>query len=335
MKSIFDKTNLGKIKLDNRIFRSATWMAMSDNNGHLNEEIIKLYERLSKSEINAIITGITSIYPMDEKIYGMLSFDDDSYIEEHKKLTEIVHNNNSHIFMQIAIVEILTMYLDESMNFTKDEIKLIKQFFVDASIRAQKAGYDGVQLHAAHFFFLSKFISPLYNHRTDEYGGNNKKRSKILTEIIHEIKENTPDDFLVLIKINASDLIQGGLEIEDCTEICKILDKQGIDAIEVSANNTSRINIQVGVNEAYFLEYAKTIKNNVQCPVILVGGHRSIENMNKILNETNIEYLSLSRPLICEPDLIERWKNGNTKASRCISCNKCYNTQNHECIQNI
>ena len=94
MKSIFDKSSLGKFTLKNRIFRSATWMAMADNDGHLNPKIIELYEHLSKYEIAAIITGITSIFKMDQKIHGMLSFDDDSYIKEHQELTGKVHENN-------------------------------------------------------------------------------------------------------------------------------------------------------------------------------------------------------------------------------------------------
>ena len=175
---------------------------------------------MSENEIGGIITGITSIYSLDQKIQGMLSFDDDSFIQEHKQLTDIVHSNDSRIFMQIAIVDILSMYLDDSINnFTKYEIGDIVSLFTNASIRAQNAGYDGVQLHAAHFFFLSKFISPLYNNRTDEYGGSNKYRSRILVEILNDIKKHTNDDFIVLIKINASDFMHGGLEIEDCVEI--------------------------------------------------------------------------------------------------------------------
>ena len=148
------------------------------------------------------------------------------------------------------------------------------------------------------------------------------------------IKENTSDDFIVLIKINATDFFEGGLEIDDSIEICKQLDNYNIDAIEVSANNTSKSNIKAGINEAYFKEYAQKIKENVACPVILVGGHRSIESMNNTLNTTDIEYLSLSRPLICEPDLIKRWKNDDTTPSICTSCNSCYNTVNHKCILN-
>ena len=82
------------------------------------------------------------------------------------------------------------------------------------------------------------------------------------------------------------------------------------------------------------MDYAKMLESNVKCPVILVGGNRSIENMNNVLNETNIEYMSLSRPLICEPDLIKRWIDGDKSPSRCVSCNNCYQTFNHKCIFN-
>lgn len=334
VKDIFNEVNFCNRKLKNRIFRSATWMAMADNGGHLNDDILDLYENLSKSEVAAIITGITSVYPDDQKIHGMMSFDDDLFIKEHQMLTGIVHENDCLIFMQIAIVDIFSMHLDKTItNLSVDEINNIIKLFVDASLRAKKAGYDGVQIHAAHFFFLSKFISPLYNKRVDEYSTSNMNASKILTDIIDGIKRVCDNEFIVMIKINATDYIPNGLKIEDTIKICKQLDKHKINAIEVSANNTSRINIKAGVNEAYFKEFAEKIKKEVSCPIILVGGHRSIESMNKILNETNIEYLSLSRPLICESNLILRWKNGNTESSKCNSCNSCYNTPKHQCIQ--
>lgn len=334
MKSIFDKTKIRNKTLNNRVFRSATWMSMADKNGHINDNIINVYDELSKGEVGGIITGITSIYEKGELIYGMMCFHNDSYIDEHKKLTQQVHKHDSLIFLQIAIADIYTDSFYNLINeLDKNEIDKIIGAFVDSAVRAEKAGYDGVQIHAAHFFFLSKFISPLFNRRTDEYGGSNKNRSKILVDIISKIRREVSDDFIIIIKINCSDFEYGGIEKEDFIEICETIDKAGIDGIEVSGNNTSRDGVIADYNEAYFLDYAKEL--NVSCPVILVGGHRSIENMEKILNSTSITYLSMSRPLLCEPDLIKRWKTDDKSPSKCISCNRCYQTPNHICIFNL
>lgn len=155
-----------------------------------------------------------------------------------------------------------------------------------------------------------------------------------MVDIIDAIKSEVGEELILLIKINCSDFEYGGLEEVDFVEICEIIDKAGIDGIEVSGNFTSRPKIKAGINESYFRNYAEMLEDKVKCPVILVGGNRSIENMNDVLNETSIEYLSLSRPLICEPGLIKRWMDGDVSLSRCISCNNCYQTFNHKCIFN-
>ena len=108
-----------------------------------------------------------------------------------------------------------------------------------------------------------------------------------------------------------------------------------LDSIEVSGNGTSVSGIKAGVNEAYFKRFALALAEKVDVPVILVGGHRSIDNMNAVLNEGRIEYLSMSRPLVCEPDLINRWESGDTSPSKCVSCNMCYSTPGHRCVFNL
>lgn len=124
----------------------------------------------------------------------------------------------------------------------------------------------------------------------------------------------------------------GGLRPEDSLVICQMLANAGIEAIEVSGNGTSVAGIRAGVNEAYFKDFALTLADTVNIPVILVGGHRSIENMEQILNEGKIEFLSLSRPLVREPNLPLRWQNGDTSPAKCVSCNMCYQTPGHECV---
>ena len=149
---------------------------------------------------------------------------------------------------------------------------------------------------------------------------------------MEDMRRKTSARFSIIVKINACDFTPGGLEPEGFLATCKMLSEAGIDAIEVSANGTSVPGIRPGRNEGYFREYAEALKAEVATPVILVGGHRSVEAMNALLNETGIEYLSMSRPLIREPHLVKRWQEGDLRPALCVSCNSCYRTPGHACI---
>lgn len=328
MKKIFDEVELNSLKLKNRLVHSATWEGMADSAGHMPKELYDVYENLAKGGVGLIITGFTSVYDDDHLFDGIVRLANDKLIDEHKKLTEVVYKENSKIFVQLALGEYKMLNPDD---LTKGDIDDIIKLFVNAAKRAKLAGYDGVQIHAAHNFYLSKFISPAYNHRTDEYKGGD---SKILVDILKEIR-NEVGDTHISIKINCNDFIPRGLTKVQSMKICKDLINEGIDSIEVSGNGTSVAGIRAGVNEAYFKDFAIELANDKNANMILVGGHRSIENMEKVLNESNIKCLSLSRPFIREPNLIKRWESGDLSPSKCISCNKCYNTVNHKSIFNL
>jgi 2,4-dienoyl-CoA reductase-like NADH-dependent reductase (Old Yellow Enzyme family) len=171
----------------------------------------------------------------------------------------------------------------------------------------------------------------MYNYRHDQYGTDIKGRAKILLDIIQDIRQKAPG-IHVTIKINCSDFFPGGLTPSEALKICVMLAQVGIDSIEVSGNGTSVAGIKAGQNEGYFLPFAKELHKVCRVPIILVGGHRSIECMERIINEEGIELLSLSRPLIREPNLVQRWQTGDTTPAKCVSCNACYQTPGHRCI---
>ena len=327
MKKIFDEVDLNGLKLKNRLVRSATWEGMADHAGHIPKELYNVYESLAIGGVGMIITGFTSVYDDDHLFYGIVRLSDNNLIEEHRKLVNSVHKENCKIVVQLALGEYKMLNPND---LTNEDIDSIIKLFVNAAKRAKIAGYDGVQIHAAHNFYLSKFISPAYNKRIDQYKGGS---SKILIEILKGIR-NEVGDTHISIKINCDDFIPGGLTSDLSMSICKDLIDEEIDSIEVSGNGTSVSGIKAGVNEAYFKDFAIELANYKKANVILVGGHRSIENMEKILNESNIKCLSISRPLIREPNLPKRWQSGDLKPSKCISCNKCYYTMNHKCIFN-
>ena len=331
-KKIFEPLKLNNLTLKNRLLRSATWEGIAALDGSIDERIYSIYEEVSKGGVGGIISGFTSVATNDHYFEGMMRLSDDKLIPQYKKITDIVHKENCPILAQIALGAYYDKFETEIYpdDMSLEDIQTVINLFIKAAERAKKANYDGVQIHAAHFFFLSRFISPLINHRNDQYGGNVENRARILVDILKGIKQLNLG-LHVSLKINSSDFNFGGNEEDECVEIYKIMAKEGIDSIEISGNGTSRSRIKAHVNEAYFLDTAKKVAEAINVPIALVGGLRSRKTMQKILDTTKIEILSLSRPLICQPDFPKKMEQGDIEDSKCISCNGCYRSKCHRC----
>ena len=336
-KTLFEPAKLGELELKNRIIRSATWEGLAEKDGSITKELLAVYENLAKGGVGAIVTGYTSVTEDDCYIEAAARIANDDLIESHKKLTEVCHEYGTPVIAQLGLGEYNKVEYGELkrdvdiMDMTSRDILTTEQYFINAAERAQKAGYDGVQLNAAHGFFLSRFISHAFNRRKDAYGGSQRGRNNILVRIVRGIRRKTPD-LHVSIKLNCSDFMAGGLTPEECFFTCRQLAEEGIGSVEISGNGTSIPDIRPGQNEAYFKEFALAFAGEVDVPFILVGGHRSIENMESVLNEGKIEFLSMSRPLIFEPDLPNRWLGGEKTPAKCISCNRCYEMPGHRCV---
>ncbi len=213
---------------------------------------------------------------------------------------------------------------------SKQDIDEIVAAFGDGARRAKDYGFDAVQLHAAHGYLINQFLSPLTNLRTDEYGGPVENRCRFLLEVYRRVRLQVGPDFPVLVKLNGSDNLEGGLEINDAVHAARLLDIEKIDAIEVSGGTSAsgertpvRTKIDRPSREAYNLALVREIKKAVKCPIIAVGGFRSPEVINKVIEE-GMDYISMARPFIREPQLINRWKKGDLSPATCISCNGCF-----------
>jgi len=224
-----------------------------------------------------------------------------------------------------------------------DEIEDIIEAFAAAIGRAQQAGFDGVQLHAAHGWLLSSFLSPHTNRRTDRFGGSTPNRSRIVTDILLRARARVGTNFPILIKLNTTDFLPDGIDGEEAGRVGEILLAAGVAALEASGGMweavtrnrdelgwapyllpEARVNVTRREDEAYFLTGARVLKRRTQTPVILVGGLRSVERIEEILEEGAADFVALSRPLIREPDLPNRWLAGTGPAkAACLSCSAC------------
>ena len=337
MKKVFEPVELKNLTLKNRLVRSATWEGLAKPDGGLPEETYAIYEELAKGGVGGIITGFTSVALNDFYFGGMMRLCDDALIPQYRRLVDIIHREGCPAIAQLALgayyrpVGNGKFMKVEPDDMTVEEIRLVESQFIDAAVRAQKAGFDGVQLHIAHFFFLSRFVSPAVNHREDEYGGSSLDRARIVLEIMAGIRAIAPG-LHITAKINSSDFTNGGLDNDESLELCKLIALNGIDSIEVSGNGTSVSGIKAHVNEGYFLPFAARLAEEVDVAVMLVGGLRALDSMEAVLNQTKIELISLSRPLLCEPDLPKKMQADPKTVSRCISCNRCYSSDAHRCI---
>lgn len=337
------------MELKNRIARSATWEGMCEDDGRPTQKLIDLYQKLALGGIGLIISGYTFVRPEGKQLPSKMGIHTDDFADEHQALTNTVHQSGGKIAVQLVHAGGQTdtqtagrqplapssvkvdQFPEETEELSRSEIGEIITAFGDGALRAKKWGYDGVQLHGAHGYLINQFLSPLTNRRNDEYGGGLENRSRFLMEVYEEIRGKIGGDYPVMIKLNASDNLAGGLELDDGIRVAELLSQAGIDCIEVSAGTSAsgdkgpaREKINKPEKEAYNLSEALKIKEVVTCPVMVVGGIRSLEVAQKVIAEHNLDYIALARPLIREPDLPGRWLAGDHSKAKCVSCNKCF-----------
>ncbi|WP_406671361.1 NADH:flavin oxidoreductase [Methanolobus sp. ZRKC4] len=356
---LFEPISLCGMEVSNRFVRSATHEWMAEPDGTPTEKIGDIYEELARNETGVIITGYAYVNPKGKSDHLQQGIYDDRFIEDYRKIVSRVHEHGSKIVVQImhggrqtmlsaktpimlapsAVTNKRNGVTPEEM--TEKEVLETIDDFANAVRRGKEAGFDGVQLHCAHGFLLSNFISPYTNRRKDRWGGSTEKRTQVILDIITRIHEMIGDDFPILVKLNATDGFPKGkknvLDAPESIEIAKILAENGVCAIEVSGGTAEagdelfRTDIDSQEKEAYYKQYSKMIKEAVDVPVIVVGGIRSKAVMEQMLAEEYADMVSLCRSLICEPDLVAKIRNGETEIAKCVSCNLCSDESGIKC----
>lgn len=349
MAHLFEQTNINGMTLKNRLIRSATWEGMCDPLGKPTEKLEKCYADLAHGGIGLIISGYAFIRQDGRQMPGKMGIHTDDFEDAYRQLIKTVHDSGGKIAIQLVhaggqtnsktagrqpwapSAVAVEQFPELPEELSKEKIEEFIQCFGASARRAKAWGFDAIQLHGAHGYLINQFLSPLTNRRTDEYGGTIDNRSRFLLEVYAKVRQEVGTDYPVMIKLNASDNLEGGLQIEDSLDVAKKLDELGIDAIEVSAGTSAsgnkspvRNKLKKQEKQAYNLKLAKQIKEVVKCPVMVVGGIRSVTQIEQMVSENRMDYIALSRPLIRESALANRWQSGDTKRAKCESCNKCF-----------
>lgn len=347
MAKLFEPTEIQDLHVPNRFIRSATWEGLAGKDGACTLELVNLMLELARGGLGLIITGHTYVSAIGQASPRQLGLHNDGLIGGLREMTHTVHREGGRIMMQLAHAGLMAdpkltgtspigpskaedQLESPGKEMTAEEIKATVEAFGQAARRAKEAGFDGVQIHAAHGYLLSQFLSPAYNKRSDEYGGSLENRARVLLAVLGCVRRSVGRYYPVLVKINSEDFLEEGLSLPDFIKVGALLDRGGIDAIEVSGGTSFsgrfipfRKGITFEREHAYFRKAARALKTKINAPVILVGGIRSYLMAERLVVEGVADYISLCRPLIREPRLVERWRSGDLRKAACISCNGC------------
>ncbi len=339
--------NRDPLSLRNRTVRSATAERFSDPRGVIESGLVGQYRSLAEGGVGLIITGHMFVREDGQAGACQTGIFSDDHIPGLRQLCDAVHEiEGAKVVAQInhggrqGSTEILPELIAPSpvpIRFTDtvprevsvEEIFGLIQAFGDAARRVMEAGFDGVQLHAAHGYLISQFLSPYTNRREDDWGGTSDNRRRFLLETYKHVRSVVGDDYPILIKINGEDLVPGGVTVEETIETVRQLTEIGLWGYEISggiAESTTKIirkRVAAG-NEGYFLDTARRFRELDPGAVrIVVGGLRSLPVMEAVIANGDADMVSMCRPFIREPDLVARWLAGDTAPSGCISSNLC------------
>lgn len=351
MSILFEPSRIKNMPLRNRFVRSATYDGMTDLTGNVSEAQIKLISDLAAGGAGLIISAIMYVHPSGQVSSFMNSIACDKMIAGLTKLADAAHKNGAKIAVQLhhggrearfvktkkllpiapSVIADDPFYKGPYREITEDEISDVIDAFGLAAFRARQAGFDAVQIHGAHGYLPSQFLSPFTNRRQDRWGGPLENRLRLHRDIYTAMRRRTGFDYPLLIKLGVEDGFTGGLTFNEGRQAARMLAETGYDALEISSGvrgnaydgTEYRTKINKPEREGYFRAWAADIKQRVNVPVMTVGGLKSPAMMEAMLQNGEADFISLCRPLISEPALINAWSKEPQRKPRCVYCNKC------------
>jgi len=337
---LFTPGNIGTLSLNGRLIRSATQDPFGQPDGTCCEAQVDLHRELAASGVPLIITAYTYVSPDGRATNIQVGFCNEAHYASQKKVVDAVHEEGGKIVLQINHAGQNVYFMPDledktplapsgdmkapnglmTREITLEDMDRLCNDYVTAAVKGKELGFDGVQLHCAHGYLLNQFMDPNYNKREDEFGGSAENRFRFIRRILVSMREALGKDYPILVKVNSNcageaDAAYG----EDLIYFCKEFEALGVDAIELSGFDWIAQGKQK--NQNYYLDRAKAVNAAVSIPVIFVGGVRTQGNMEAVLEE-GIDFISMSRPFIAQPDLFNRLKEGED--AKCVSCSKCF-----------
>ena len=353
MPDLFKSCVVNGMVLANRFVRSATWEGLATQDGAATPKLVRMMEQLALGKVGLIISGHAYVTREGRGSSGQLGAYSDELIPGLADMAAAVHAAGGRIALQISHAGIRsasvpggpepagpsTVLLETGpagRAMTREDMAAVCLDFARATARAKTAGFDAVQIHAAHGFLLSEFLSPFFNQRTDDYAGSRESRARLVLEVLKAVRNAVGPDFPVLIKMNSEDFLPGGLTVEDMVATAELLQEAGIDAVELSGGTflsgklsfsrtgSRPVKADPAHTEAYYEAAARSYKRAVKTPLMLVGGIRTLETARSLVADGVADHICLCRPLIREPHLVARWLAGDTRPALCVSDNGCF-----------
>ena len=345
MSKLFTNFRIKDLELKNRLMRSATTSYWSDEEGILRDSILDYYKELAKGGLGLIIKGHSFIMEKGKAHAGQSGLSDDKHIPKMKKLTSFVHSYDIPILAQLnhagysSKIDRVTASEYKTPDWkareaTIDDVELIVESFAKSAELALFAGFDGIQIHGAHGYLISQFLSENINKRSDEYGGSIENRSRLLLRVYDAIRKKVGNGIVIGVKLNCDDFAEeGGIRIGESVIVSNLLAEKGIDFIEISGGGPKQDRSirkergkpakDSGYFEANFAGHVEKIRKATPTMLLaIVDGIRSRVTMDNLLENNIADIISMSKPFIIEPNSANLLKDGQKKSS-CIDCRKC------------
>lgn len=342
---LFAPGSIGKCVLRNRVVMPPMATNLGSAFGEVTPELLSYYQRRARGGVGLIVVENAQVDMFQGRsLVAQIAVDSDKFLPGLRALAEVIHAEGAKVFLQIqhggrqctpsttdglqpvAPSPVPCKFLQVMPRaLTKEEIQELVEKFAQAALRAKAAGFDGVEIHAAHGYLLNEFLSPYTNKRDDEYGGSLENRLRILSDILVRTRELVGEDFVVGVRLSVEEFVPGGLTLAESREIAQRLDDQGVDYLSVSCGiyeSVSTVVEPMNYSEGWRAYLARGIKEVVSCPVIAVGVIRHPEMAERILAAGDADFVAIGRGLIADPDWVKKVAAGKEEEiNHCISCN--------------
>lgn len=323
------------VQTTNRIVKSALSEGIAEPNGRPSEALFNLYRRWGTGGAGILMTGNVMVDKDHLVNPNVMIAEGETFLEDYTTLATHAQAQGTHLWMQINHPgRQAPVYLDkapvsasnvkmpsrmylEPRPLEEEEILDLIERYGNAALMAKNSGMKGAQIHGAHGYLVSQFLSPLTNLRTDKWGGSLENRARFVLEIYRNMRKKVGGDFPLGIKINSADFQRGAFTEEESMEVIQMLDQEGMDLIEVSGGTYERA-AMVGTmqkestkqREAYFIDFIVKVRNKIKSPLMLTGGFRTAASMNKAIENGELDLVGLGRPFCVFPDVAKELING-------------------------